>query len=378
VQRRDTEFYVGLLVWLLEVPITYTLWFTDGDPDLLILPTVSGVVVVAFLFVLYLIGYLAAQGVHQVQRWGMSANVGLAVAAAATVGLSMTFFYGMVGLMALVILIQLAPLVAQNRALVFAVLVPALLMLLDVLLGKSLNFTGFVVYAMANVLALIASYRAIAERDAKNESEQLVRELKATQILLSATTKRDERLRIARDLHDVLGHQLTALSLQLEVASHVGDGEKQQHVRQAQAISGSLLSHIRETVSEFRQDKDMKLSDALDALVRGVPNLTVDLHVDFDESLVDARQVEVIFRCVQEALTNTVKHAGATHCQISVSNDEDCLRLVVTDDGSAATEPTPGNGLRGMAERVENIDGALNYENTEQGFVLSVDLPIAE
>ena len=229
MQRRDTEFYVGLLVWLLEVPISYGIWANGNDPDLLIQPTLPWVVVVAVLFALYLVGYLASQGVERVRLPGLSAHVGLAISAAATAALSVIFFYGMVGLMAMIVLIQLAPFVDQKRALVIAVLVPAVMVLLDAQLGKTPDFTTFVIYSIFNALALITSYRAIAERDAKIESEQLVRELRATQILLSATTKRDERLRIARDLHDVLGHQLTALSLQLEVASHVEDGEKQQH-----------------------------------------------------------------------------------------------------------------------------------------------------
>jgi signal transduction histidine kinase len=193
--------------------------------------------------------------------------------------------------------------------------------------------------------------------------------------LLSATTKRDERIRIARDLHDVLGHQLTALSLQLEVASHVKEDEKQRHIQQAKAISGLLLSNVRETVSEIRLKKDLELRESLTVLTEGLPGLKIDLIMELDDSLVDARQGEVIFRCVQEALTNTTKHANASHCKISLSDDGRHLVLSVEDDGNDDTEINPGNGLAGMAERVAKIDGQLNYQNTPEGFVLTIKLP---
>jgi signal transduction histidine kinase len=90
---------------------------------------------------------------------------------------------------------------------------------------------------------------------------------------------------------------------------------------------------------------------------------------------VDARQGEVIFRCVQEALTNTTKHANASHCKIRLSDDGRHLVLSVEDDGNDDTEIKPGNGLAGMAERVAKIDGQLNYQNTPEGFVLTVKLP---
>jgi signal transduction histidine kinase len=255
------------------------------------------------------------------------------------------------------------------------VAIPVLFIAFDTLLGKDFAFTEMVVWSTVNLLAILASYGLVAEQKAKLEAEQLVRELKATQILLSATTKRDERLRIARDLHDTLGHQLTALSLQLEVASHVSEADKQEHIHQAHEISGSLLSSVRETVSEIRQRRDMDLRDALTALIQGVTGITVKLNMDLAESMTDARQMEVIFRCVQEALTNTVKHAAASQCDIELSSSEESIHLSVKDNGSGANGAQPGNGLKGMAERVASIDGELDFNNSADGFMLNVKLP---
>jgi signal transduction histidine kinase len=374
VNKRAPEFYIGLFIWLLEIAISYSMWFAGDDLDIRQVVSSFNIALVAFLYGLYIVGYLTSYGIFQRRLTRKMKVLGLVLSSVATLGLSMFFFFGMVALLSTMIIIQLAGFIEKNRALLVAVLVPVLCVLIDIWLGKAFEYTIIIIYGTFNLLALFTSYRFIAENKAKQESEQLVRELRATQILLSATTKRDERLRIARDLHDLLGHQLTALSLQLEVASHVETAAIQKHVLQAKAICGLLLSDVRETVSEIRQKKDLELREALTALIQGLPEIEIDLIIE-DEPQAGARQVEVIFRCVQEALTNIAKHANASHCKIKLSNIGQYIELSVEDDGCDNSEIKPGNGLTGMAERVAEIDGRLDYQNTTDGFVLCVKLP---
>ena len=375
MNKQAPEFYIGLIVWLLEIPVSYSMWFAGSEMD--IKPAVSSfnMTLVAFLYVLFIAGYLTSYGIFQRRLTHNMKVLGLVLSSVATLCLSMFFFFGMVALLSTMIIIQLAGFVEQKWALLVAVLGPVFFVFIDLWLGKESEYTVIIIYGVFNLLALLTSYRFIAENKAKKESEQLVRELRATQILLSATTKRDERLRIARDLHDLLGHQLTALSLQLEVASHVDEQAVQKHVQQAKAICGLLLSDVRETVSEIRQEKDLELREVLTALIQGLPGIEVDLLIE-DESQAGVRQVEVIFRCVQEALTNITKHANASHCKIKLSNIGQYIELSVADDGGDNNEIKPGNGLTGMAERVAQIDGQLDYQNTSAGFVLNVKLPI--
>ena len=368
-------FYIGIFVWALEIPISYSIWFAGTESDIHMPVTLHNIVVVACLFLVFLIGFLISHGVFHSPLKRGTRIFGLVLSIAATLGLSQAFFFGMVGLMAMMVIIQLTHVVDQTRGLIIALAIPIVFVACDTLLGKGFAFTELVIYSIFNLLAILTSYGLVAEKKAKLDAEQLVRELKATQILLSASTKRDERLRIARDLHDVLGHQLTALSLQLEVASHVSEREKQEHIQQAQEISGSLLSSVRETVSEIRQERDMDLRDALTALVQGVAGITVKLNMELDESLVNARQMEVIVRCVQEALTNTVRHAAASQCEITLSSSEGFLKLSVKDNGGGTGAAEAGNGLKGMAERVASIDGELDFNNAADGFMLNVKLP---
>lgn len=375
MKKQSIEFTMGVTVWLLDVPISYWLWFWGEEVDIQYSMSPLTIGFTGFLFVVYLAGLLSSHGVVTFGHKRAAVILGLLVSSAAVLGLSAFFFFGMVALLATMIIIQLAPLLEQKRGLAIAVLVPCICVLIDVTLGKEFNFTSIVVYALFNGIALLTSYRIISERNAKLQSEQLVRELKATQVLLSASTKKDERLRISRDLHDAVGHQLTALSLQLEVANHVNQDDKQKHIQQAQMISGALLANVRETVSEMRDSIDVVLRDALEALVQDIPGLTIKLDVQIDESVANADQIEVIFRCVQESLTNSIKHSNASQCWISLSEENQYLVLSIKDNGTDSANMVMGNGLKGMAERVSKLDGRLDVKNTPNGFVVWVKLP---
>jgi len=377
-KRSSTELYVGALVWLLSVVIAFVFW-VNGDSDIALALTPASGATAAALFLLYLAGYLMTFGKPGGEQGGRRHVTGLAIAAFAAGVLSAAFFvYGMIGCMFMMLVVQLPALVNQKQAMAIAVLIPAVFVSLDYVSTGEFLFANIALFGVVNILALTISYRAIAEQAAKRQSEQLVRELRATQMLLSATTKRDERLRIARNLHDILGHQLTALNLQLEVAIHVPDDQKHEHIANARRIGTNLLSNVRDTVSEFRGEKDLGLGQALGALVEDIPNLDVNLNIDWDESLVNERHAEVILRCAQEALTNTMKHSDADRCEISVSSDDQDLTLTVIDDGSVDGKIEPGNGLSGITERVEDIGGRLRYGACGTGFCLQVALPIGD
>ncbi len=377
MKKQNTEFYIGLSVWLLDLCVAYGMWFAgDQGVDITRPFTIANIALVACLYLMFLLGYLISYGFILSNSTRLTKLIGLSLSSLAVLGLTIFFFFDMVALLAMLLVIQLVKYIDEKPAFVFAILVPCFGVLVDVLIGREFQYTTIIIYGTFNILALLTNFRFISERDAKRESEQLVRELKATQILLSATTKRDERLRIGRDLHDSLGHQLTALNLQLEVASHVSEEKKTLHLQQARSISNSLLSDVRATVAEFRNEKDFKLDEALESLTQGLPELRVELKIELDETLVDARQAEVIFRCVQEALTNIVKHSNANSCDINLSIEAHAIVLSISENGHSSAQIVPGNGLIGMQERVVNIGGELDYQATETGFSLTAKFPI--
>ena len=198
-------------------------------------------------------------------------------------------------------------------------------------------------------------------------------ELRAASALLDDSSRADERLRIARELHDVLGHQLTALSLELEVASHQVPEPAREHVVRARSIARDLLGDVRATVGEVRSRTPV-LGESLEGLVARLPEPVVHLTVDSEIRVDDARAVAVI-RCVQELITNTIRHANAEEMWIEVRADPaGALSVSVRDDGRASAEFEPGHGLQGIRERIEGLGGTVTFV-VDRGFAVHATVP---
>lgn len=377
MKSQKTEFFIGIFVCLLDLLVAYGMWISgDTNANIERPVTLFNITLVASLYLMFLLGYLLSFGYLIKRKHQLTKVVGLIMSSAAVLGLSAFFFFGMVALLASLIIIQLVHYIDEKTAFMAAILIPCLGELMGYALGRDFEYPVIIIYGTFNILALQANYRLISEHKAKRKSEQLVRELKATQLLLSATSKRDERLRISRDLHDSLGHQLTALNLQLEVASHVDEAKRSHHMQQAKSIGNTLLTDVRSSVNEFRHKKDFVLEHAIETLTLDLVGLNVDSDIKLDETLIDIRQIEVIFRCVQEAITNVIKHSNATHCDIKLSSDSQTIQLQIQDNGQNTQAYKPGNGLTGMKERVNSLDGSLAYQANEKGFNLTIRLPL--
>ncbi len=377
MKTQKTEFFIGLFVCLLDLLVAYGMWISGDSRAHIPHPlTLVNITLVASLYLLFLFGYFLSFGYLLKKNTLFSQALGLIISAIAVLGLTLFFFFGMVALLATLIIIQLVKYFDDKTAYMIAILVPCIGVFIGVLRGLDFEYTTIIIYGTFNVLALQANFRLISENREKSKSEQLVRELKATQLLLSATSKRDERLRISRDLHDSLGHQLTALNLQLEVASHVEEEKRIKHMQHAKFIGNSLLNDVRSSVSEFRNEKDFALDKALKALTQGLTGIHLELDITLDENFMDIRQVEVVFRCTQEAITNVIKHSNANTCVITLSQEEAFIILSVNDNGHNTQVCHFGNGLTGMMERVVSIGGTLDYQASEKGFNLTIKLPV--
>jgi signal transduction histidine kinase len=187
-----------------------------------------------------------------------------------------------------------------------------------------------------------------------------------------------ERLRISRELHDLLGHHLTALSLNLEVAGHLAEGKALDHVRQSHTLAKLLLTDVREAVSEMREERGIDLGSAVRVLAEGVPALEVELDLPERLHIDDPERAQVMLRCTQEIITNAVRHAGANRLRLTIAQDPTELRLQARDDGrGCSSAPVAGNGLRGMRERLSACGGRLDITTAPgQGFALDVRIPL--
>ena len=232
--------------------------------------------------------------------------------------------------------------------------------------------------AGGEIFALGAGTLAAGERRAREEAARVHAELLATQGLLAESVRESERVRISRDLHDTLGHHLTALSVNLEVAGHLAEGKAADHVAQAHAIARLLLADVREVVSAMRDDRAVDLGGALATLVGGVPQPRIHLTVPPELRLDDAALVHAVFRCVQEIVTNTVRHAQARNLWIEVSRVPGGIAVEARDDGRGAPGYRPGQGLTGMGERLQELGGSLVVaSHPGRGFEVRATLPLA-
>jgi signal transduction histidine kinase len=234
-------------------------------------------------------------------------------------------------------------------------------------------FAGFQAFAVTMVAL------AVSERVAREGMARANAELHATRALLAENSRADERLRIARDLHDTLGHHLTALSLQLDVASRLADGTSAEHVRQAHAITRLLLADVRDVVSQMR-DSRIDLTAAIRTLAAPPPG-DLQIHLDVPESFTvdDSARAHALLRSIQEIITNTARHAQAQNLWIHIEHTAGGLAIHARDDGRGVSVVTWGNGLRGMRERFEEYSGRLEVGGVAgRGFEVHGFLPMPQ
>jgi signal transduction histidine kinase len=374
--------YTGLFTWFMAgVPLLYAWIFPGQDATL-------GQVA---LDTPWLSGWATAHCVFGIAYWWLTRSLGerrtswvdnLLLALLTMSAVCVSYFTGTgLGSILLMVIAGLLPwllTVPVGIAVLLAgnlVVVPVYVRALNYPMAEAwmqaLLYAGFSSFTF--VIGLVAKQQAQAREDQR----RLNSELRATRALLAESSRMSERLRISRELHDLLGHHLTALSLNLEVAGHLTEGKAQEHVKQSHTLARLLLTDVREVVSEMREERGIDLGVALRTLVEGVPALDVVLEVPERLEMEDADRAQILLRCAQEIVTNAVRHAGASHLWLRVEEAPGVIRLHARDDGVGGLPPKPGNGLNGMRERLAAYGGKVDIITSPgQGFALDVCLPL--
>ncbi len=246
--------------------------------------------------------------------------------------------------------------------------------------GDSAVIYGMVYFAFS-LFALFSMHVAHSEMEARKSLAEANAELRMTTELLEISSRTSERLRIARDLHDLLGHHLTALSLNLEVASHVATGEAKEPIETSKSIAKHLLADVRDVVSRLRNDEPVDLTTSLESLRDVI--VAPSLHLDYPHELAvaDANIAQVALRTVQEIVTNAVRHSGARNLWLNLSLSKATagrtLSIDARDDGVGSDNVRFGNGLLGLRERVQQAQGTFEVTSTRgRGFSVHVTLPL--
>jgi signal transduction histidine kinase len=210
--------------------------------------------------------------------------------------------------------------------------------------------------------AMLTTALMLREADARADLARANAELHATRSLLAESSRARERLRIARDLHDSLGHHLTALNLQLDVASRLPAHGAGAHVAQAHAITKLLLAEVRTVVGQLRDRGEIDVVASIRQAAAAADGLTI--HLDVPERLALGRDHdELLLRSVQEIITNTARHSGAENLWITIRPDSAGVNLHARDDGRGVRALRTGNGLTGMRERFAELSGSVTFES---------------
>jgi two-component system sensor histidine kinase DesK len=238
--------------------------------------------------------------------------------------------------------------------------------------GLLLHINGWTLFYSALFPMIIgAGNTFFAERNRMN------RKLRKANEEIEHLAKVAERERIARDLHDVLGHTLSVITLKSELAGKLIDRDPQRagkEIREVEEISRQALSEVRDAIRGYRaKGLSAELAQAKATLE------TAGLAVQCDAATtvkLPAMQESVLSLAVREGVTNVVRHAQARTCRLRLEQQNGSCRLEIHDDGLGFSS-TEGNGLRGMRERVEMLGGTLERRN-QSGTTLTITLPLKE
>lgn len=211
------------------------------------------------------------------------------------------------------------------------------------------------------------------------ELDKMHAELKATRKLYENNVRNEERIFIARELHDTIGHSLTAISTNLQLAEKLCNNEAKEPIQDAYNVSRLLLSDVREIVSDLRKEDVVDIKDVIQTLIAPVKSPSINLKIDETLNIKDPKIFHVLFRCVQEIITNAMKHSKAKKIDISITKYNGTILFSSKDDGIGTAKITFGNGLIGMKERIEEIGGDINISSAPNlGFSIDIIIPIVE
>jgi len=317
-------------------------------------------------------------------RWNVSSPNGrllqfasLAVQAITALVMIILVCSGHEGALLVLVSAQLGWFMSLRRALLWVSTQAALMGVILAFGGRS-TLSLMSTYVGFQVLALFSCFLAASEASARSGLARANSELRATGELLANTSRLAERERISRELHDTLGHHLTALSLNLEAASHLAQENALVQIQRAQSVTKLLLSDVRGVVSVLRGEDPIGLAQALRTLVAGVPAPQIHLLIAEDLAIDDPMRAHTVLRCVQEILTNAVRHAAAGNVWIELARTGSGIAIRARDDGRGAKEVRPGHGLTGMRERLEQVGGTLEIETQPaKGFRIQAWMPVS-
>lgn len=252
-----------------------------------------------------------------------------------------------------------------------------------IILSESAEMTDLVRYFFVNtivvLLALLAFYTLKKQMITSVKLESALHTVNEQSEKLKSLAVVEERNRIAAEMHDTVGHTLTAAVLTLEAAEGlVSEPQAAHKLYQGKEQVRRGLSELRASVKVVRAGNETNFVAVLEQLLQEICSDTgLDIHLVVESEIsLPAHQAGVLLSAIKECTTNAIKHGQATHADILIGEYKGQLRLAFTDNGSGTDDIKSGSGLSIMRERVQSVGGTLEIESTPgEGFTVSLIIP---
>ncbi|WP_205324438.1 sensor histidine kinase [Glycomyces sp. YM15] len=242
------------------------------------------------------------------------------------------------------------------------------------------HFTGEVMEQSMLVIGWL--HVALISGESRRQRDAYMAEAEHTREEAVKRKAADERVRIARELHDSLTHSISVIRVQAGVALHLARKRGEEPPPALVAVEEAAKDatrELRETLTMLRDDEGHRLSrvEPLADRYRGL-GFAIELECEIDEAAAIDEEVDhAAYRIVQEALTNAVRHSSGDRVRVRVHHGEDALVVEVADNGRTR-DFTPGRGITGMRERVDALGGTLDVGPGEYGFTVAARLPMPD
>ncbi|MDA2770723.1 sensor histidine kinase [Bacillus cereus group sp. Bc010] len=255
-----------------------------------------------------------------------------------------------------------------------------LLCLLVVMLGVFINMNQLTPTSLVNIVPMfiLMLLTPFGMRNF-NQKKVLRNQLNEANEQIKDLVKREERQRIARDLHDTLGHTLSLITLKSQLVEKLIVKNPERASAEAKEItqtSRTALKQLRELISDMRMITVEEELGQIKAILQAA-NVELEIKQETSASSLSPIEQNILGMCLREAVTNVVKHSKATRCIVSVLESQGELILTVEDNGiGLADQNHDGNGIRGMKERIALIDGFVELGTINPGTLLTVKVPV--
>lgn len=251
------------------------------------------------------------------------------------------------------------------------------------------NIAIFLFFFIIQFLVLLVGFFAKVYREENTKTNLLYIELLETnkQLVrysdeLKQLTKIEERTNIARDLHDTLGHDMTGLIMQMEMVTRLFKNNESLQgfnvLEEAKKSARESLSKVRQILNTLKEDTDIDwTSSSLQSLINDFAKKTNTI-IKYDISGEKNVKPDIgitLYRSIQEALTNAIRHGKASNIVVTIKYLEDGIKFCIQDNGTGCPHINKGNGLIGMTERIKLLKGEVFFESSKTGFMVKGSIP---